>query len=106
MKNFFSLRLPWGMYLHYAKGRKILESIPGYSKGLVHYNRRRKPVGKMIRSFLGEPNHYDLQGHCVGYSRPAGRGKVMHYNQDGNCVGYTYSICKVLFVHRFDAKLF
>ena len=104
--KFFSLRLPFGMYVHYARGRKVGVSKPAYDKGLVHYNHRRKLTGKMIRSFFGEPNHYDLQGHCTGYSRPGGLLKVLHYNRDGACIGYSYSLFGILFLHRIERQVF
>lgn len=102
--KFFSLRLPFGMYVHYAKGRKIGESRPAYDKGLVHYNRRGKMIGKMVRSFFGEPNHYDLQRHCIGYSRRKGLSKIIHYGRDGGIIGHTYHLFHVLYFHRVPER--
>ena len=100
MKNirFFSLRLPFGIYVHYASGRKIGESRPAYGKGLVHYNRRKKLIGKIVRNFFGEPNHYDLHGRCIGYSRKIGFAKVAHFDRNGIVIGYTYRIFGFLFI--------
>lgn len=103
-KRFFSLRLPFGMYVHYAGGRKIGGSRPAYAKGLVHYNRRGKLIGKMERSFFGEPNHYDLQRHCIGYSRRKGLSKMIHYDRDGDIVGYTHQLFHVLYFHRVSEQ--
>lgn len=75
-KRFFSLRLPFGIYVHYAKGRKIGQSRSACDKGFAHYNRRRRLVSKTIRSFFGEPNHYDPEWRCIGYSRRTGLGRV------------------------------
>lgn len=97
--KFFSLCLPFGIYVHYAKGRKIGESRPAYSKGLVHYNRRKKLVVKTVRSFFGEPNHYDKQGNCVGYSRHCGLSKIAHFDRNGNKIGYTHHILCLLYFH-------
>lgn len=104
MKNtkFLSLRLPFGMYVHYAGGRKIGESRPAYDKGLVHYNRRRKLTVKTVRSFFGEPNHYDSQGKCVGYSRCGGLGKIVHYDRNGDEIGYTYHFLHLVYFHRIS----
>lgn len=104
MKNtrFFSLRLPFGIYVHYASGRKIGESRPAYNKGLVHYNRRRKLIVKTTRSFLGEPNHYDPHGKCVGYSRGKGLGKIVHYDRAGDEVGYTQHFLHLVYFHRIS----
>lgn len=96
--RFFSLRLPFGMYVHYAKGRRIGESRPAYNKGLVHYNRRRKLVSKTIRSFFGEPNHYDPQGRCTGYSRRTSLGAIIHYDRNGKVIGHSRSILGILYV--------
>ena len=100
MKNtrFFSLRLPLGMYVHYAGGRKIGESRPAYNKGLIHYNRRRKLTAKTIRSFFGEPNHYDLQGRCTGYSRRTSLGAITHYDRSGKVIGHSRSIFGILYL--------
>ena len=102
MKNtrFFSLRLPFGMYVHYAKGRRIGESRPAYNKGLVHYNHRRKLIVKTIRSFFGEPNHYDSQGKCAGYSRGKGLSKIIHFDRNGNEVGYTQHFLHLVYFHH------
>lgn len=97
--KFFSLRLPFGMYVHYAKGRKIGESRPAYDKGLVHYNRRKKLVVKTVRSFFGEPNHYDQQGNCIGYSRGRGLSKIVHFDRNGNKIGYTRRVLCVFYFH-------
>ena len=102
--KFFSLRLPFGMYVHYAKGRKIGESKPAYDKGLVHYNRRGKLIGKMARSFFGEPIHYDLQKHCLGYSRREGLCKIVHYDRDGDFIGYTRCLFHVFYFHRVSER--
>ena len=99
-KRFFSLRLPFGIYVHYAKGRKIGESRPAYSKGLVHCNRRKQIVVKTVRSFFGEPNHYDPQGRCVGYSRRTKLGRVTHYDRNGKIIGYSTSILGILYITR------
>ena len=96
--KFLSLRLPFGMYVHYAGGRKTGESGPAYNKGLLHYNRRRKLTIKTIRSFFGEPNHYDLQGHCVGYSRRTGFGVITHYDRHGKVIGHSRSILGILYL--------
>ena len=100
MKNirFFSLRLPFGIYVHYASGRKIGESRPAYSKGLVHYNRRRKLVSKTMRSFFGEPNHYDPQGRCTGYSRRTSLGAITHYDRNGKIIGHSRSFFGILYL--------
>lgn len=97
--RFFSLRLPFGMYVHYASGRKIGESRSAYSKGLVHYNRRKKLVVKTVRSFFGEPNHYDKQGNCIGYSRCCGLSKIVHFDRNGNKIGYTHHFLCLLYFH-------
>ncbi|MBR4863281.1 MAG: hypothetical protein IKU07_01790 [Oscillospiraceae bacterium] len=100
--NFFSLRFPSGTYVHYTGKRKIGESVPTFdNRGLVHYNWRRAVTGKMIRSFFGEPNHYDQEHRVVGYTRPDGLLKLRHYNKDGSCVGYTYSFFGIFLLHSF-----
>ena len=103
-KRFFSMRLPFGMYIHYARGGKIGESKPAYGKGLVHYNRRRKLVARTVRNFFGEPNHYDIQGGCAGYSRKGGQGKYVHFDRNGSVVGYTYAVLGILFVTALNPK--
>ncbi len=102
--QFFSLRLPFGIYVHYAKGRKIGESKPAYDKGLVHYNRRGKLIGKMVRSFFGEPNHYDIYGQCTGYSRKSSFVRIVHFDCHGNEVGCTYTFMGILLFTVFKYK--
>lgn len=101
-KRCFSIRLPFGMFVHYAGGRKIGESRPAYDKGLIHYNRRRKLVSKTIRSFFGEPNHYDLQGRCTGYSRRTGLGGFTHYDREGKVIGHSTSFFGMLYLTRLN----
>lgn len=103
-KSFFSLRLPFGMYVHYAGGRRIGESRPSYCKGLVHYNCKRKLIGKTVHSFFGEPNHYDLQGRCTGYSRKTGFSKIAHFDRNGAVVGCTYMILGFLLLTVLKGK--
>ena len=103
-KNYISLRLPFGAYIHFAGFRKIGESWPCYDNGLLHYNRRGKQIGRTMRSFFGEPNHYDTQGHCTGYSRSVGILKVAHYNSTGECIGHTYCFLRVVLFHRFTQR--
>lgn len=100
--QFFSLHLPFGIYVHYAGGRKIGESRPAYDKGLVHYDRRGEMIGKMERSFFGEPNHYDLQRRCVGYSRCEGLCKIVHYDKDGGVVGCSCCLFYLFYFHRMS----
>ena len=90
-RSYISLCLPFGAYIHFAGIRRIGESRPCYDKGLAHYNRRGKQIGKTMRSFFGEPNHYDAQGRCTGYSRSVGILKVAHYSRAGECIGCTYN---------------
>lgn len=97
--KFLSLRLPFGIYVHYAGGRKIGESRPAYDKGLVHYNCRKKLIVKTVRSFFGEPNHYDSQGKCVGYSRCGSLAKIVHYDCNGDEIGYTYHFLHLVYFH-------
>ena len=98
--KFFSLRLPFGRYRHYANGRKIGESRPAFQKGLVHYGRRRKLIGKMERSFFGEPIYYDPERHCIGFSRDGSFGKMVHYDKNGSVVGYTWNLFHLIYFHR------
>ena len=52
----------------------IGESRPACFKGLAHYDRRNRSLGKSIRNFFGELNHYDNHRNCTGYSRKGGMG--------------------------------
>lgn len=104
--RFFSLRLPFGRYIHYARGRKLGESRPAYAKGLIHYDPGKRLTGKMVRSFFGEPNHYDRQGKSVGYSRYESRNKLVHYDRQGCRIGYTYSIFRVFYVHHCREQMY
>ena len=97
--------MPSGVYVHYARGRKIGESRPGFGRGLIHYNSRKKLTGKMLRSALGEPNHYDKDGTCIGCSRYTGWGKITHYDLHGNPVGVTRHLLHTLYWHRLPISL-
>lgn len=98
-RKFFTLRLPFGRYVHYARGRKVGQSIRSFGDGLVHYDRRRRVKSKTVRTFVGEPNHYDTNGRCIGYSRKCNCFKSVHYNRRGQKVGYTYHILNLIFCH-------
>lgn len=95
-----SVVIPRFKILHFRNGRRIGESRYGYAKCLAHYNRRGKPVGKTLRSFFGEPNHYDIQNRCTGYSRKGRLGIILHYDNRGNLIGQTRPILGLLLLHR------
>lgn len=99
--RFFTLRLPFGPYLHYAKGRKLGESRLSYDSGLLHYDVKKRIVGTTVLSFFSEPNHYDPHGRCTGYSRPGTFLKILHYNAKGQPIGHTYHFLGLFFLHRF-----
>ena len=78
----------------------IGESRPACVKGLAHYDRRNRSLGKSIRNFFGELNHYDIHGYCTGYSRKGGMGVTFHYSSRGKKIRCTYSILGLIYVHR------
>ena len=99
----FSLRLPLGIYIHYAGGRLVGLSRPSYGRGLIHYNSRKRLAVKTIRNTFGEPNHYTPQGKCIGYSRRSSWSKVLHYSINGHKTGYTYHIFSLICFTCFTA---
>lgn len=94
-----TLRLPFGVYVHYAKGRKIGQSRRSFGNGLVHYDYRRRVKSKTVCTFIGEPNHYDTRGNCIGYSRCENLVKLIHYDCRGRREGYTYRFLGLILIH-------
>ena len=103
-RYFITLRLPFGVYVHYGKGSKMGQSRPSFGNGLVHYDYRRRVKSKTVRTFTGEPNHYDTQGDCIGYSRCENLVKLIHYDCRGWRVGYTYRFLGLIFIHRLSQR--
>ena len=73
-------------------------------KGLAHYDRHGRFIGKSIRNFIGELNHYDSRGKCTGYSRRSGYATVTHVSSRGIIEGKTFNLCGIVFFHVDPAE--
>ena len=95
----FSIRIPRLIMLHVLISSPVRISVPTCFRGWAHYGKRLRPMGRIDRSFIGEPNHYDNHGRCVGYSRKAGFARFQHFDNRGNPVGSSYSFAGILWIH-------
>ena len=99
-------RIPWGISIripkliifHLCIGSPALISLRTQYRGWAHYGWRRC-IGRIERTFVGEPNYYDDHGNCIGYSRKAGLGRYRHFDHRGNPVGQTFCLLWILMVH-------
>ena len=95
----FSIKIPYWKILHFDSWKIVSESRFGCFKGLAHYDRRGRFIGKSVRNLTGELNHYDYGGNCSGYSRKSGLLSITHFNSRGNVNGKTLNLCGILFFH-------
>ena len=102
--TFYSLHFPGSKFVHYSNGQKIGESRLGYCKSYTHYNTTNQLIARTIPSFFGEPNHYALNGRCIGFSRWVNPWKIRHYNELGENIGSSTVWLGTFYCHHFHFR--